>query len=113
MARNTWYVCARGLYLVRFCGSPPIAERRARDALLWLKETVADKPVVPVVRISDFKLVLAFAHSARDIGFPRRAPDYAAVYAIDEDVGKARGKLAEGEGECGIVKLWKYGIVEI
>ena len=94
-----------------FAGMPPIMERRARDALFRLQETIADKTVVPVVRIAYLNFVLAFAHGGGNVNLPRSAPHDAAVNTIDKDVCKTTWKRAKRECDCGIMKLWKYGIV--
>ena len=86
-------------------------ERRARDALFRLQETIADKTVVPVVRIAYLNFVLAFAHGGGNVNLPRSAPHDAAVNTIDKDVCKTTWKRAKRECDCGIMKLWKYGIV--
>ena len=72
-----------------FAGMPPIMERRARDALSRLQKTIADKTVVPVVRIAYLNFVLAFAHGGRHIHLPWSAPHDAAVNAIDEHMRNA------------------------
>ena len=92
----------------------PVAKIGLRHAVGFRQEAVADKPVVPVVRIANLDFVFAFANNARRNGrFPRRAPRNAAIDAVDEDMGETARQRADGEGECGIVKLWKYGIMGI
>ena len=61
---------------------PPIMERRARDALFRLQETIADKTVVPVVSAAYLNRVFAFAEGGEDIDFPRCAPHDASVNAV-------------------------------
>ena len=80
-------------------------ERRACDALFRLQETVADKAVVPVVGVADFKLVITFAHGGGNVDLPRSAPHNAAVNTIDKDVCKTTWKRAKRECDCGIAKL--------
>ena len=64
-------------------------ERRARDALFRLQKTIADKTVVPVVRIAYLNFVLAFTDGGGNIDLPRRAPHDAAVSAIHIDMRNA------------------------
>ena len=68
-----------------------------RHSLTFRKKAVADKPVIPVVRIAYLDFVIAIAYGGRNIDHPRWAPYNAAVNGVHEDMRKTGRNTPEGE----------------
>ena len=79
----------------------PIAKRGTRHTFFRIEEAIADKPVMPVVRVSYLKFVRTFAQGRRNINFPWRAPGSAAINAIRKNPGDARWKRRKRKHKIG------------
>ena len=70
-----------------------------RDAPAFRQEAVADKPIVPVVRVAYLYFVFSFAQGGRYIHLPWSAPRNATIHAVDKNMRETGRNIAEGEGD--------------